>query len=313
MSLVRTDLAVPRVRAGRRVTDRGDELERLVWPYRLMVPILYLLGTYVFLKKKILGLWRTEPHTNFFLVDGVSISSRRVKEGAARWPALDACYNFIRGRGRNGFQRAIDNYWLHIRNAQAVRNRLKIATRELEEAIRVIARRREGPVRVLSLAAGTAQGVIDVVAKLRLEKIDVRATLIDQDPTALRYARRIAREAGVEKRVTAIEGKVFKFRRYIDFEPDIVEMMGLIDYLEDEEIVLLMRMIRLRLSPKGYFFTCHIHPNSEAFFLKWVVDWTMKYRSLETLRNLLARAGFAEPRLLTEPHGIHSIAVATKD
>jgi hypothetical protein len=89
-------------------------------------------------------------------------------------------------------------------------------------------------------------------------------------------------------------------------------MMGMIDYLRDTTIILLIRKIKRCLREDGYFFTCHIHPNVEAYFLRHVVNWEMSYRSCEALCTLMEKGGFSSYRLFTEPHGIHSVAAARK-
>ncbi len=292
------------------------EFEKLVWPYRLMVPALFVAGAYVQLKKAAFRfVWGREyvPHTNLWLVDGASLNSRKVKDGAARWQALDAVYNFRRGEGNTLATRIIDGYWLHIRNAQAARNRLKIVKRELQAAVRRIAATKVdgGPVRVLSLAAGSGQGVIESVAELQRAGIRCEVLLVDKDDSALAHAGALARLHSVTI-VTRKGDAVFFNRELHGFEPDIIEMCGLMDYLRDTTAVALIRKIRRYLRLDGFFLTCHIHPNAESYFLRHVVDWSMLYRTRPQLADLLVEGGFLGARLHTEPHQIHSIAVAQK-
>lgn len=286
--------------------------EHIVWPYRTILPLMNMIALYVQIKKYLLNMVGVKPETNFNLVDGISINSRRVKEGSARWPALDACYNFVAGEGKTQIERVVDNFWMHIRNAQAVRNRLKIAKQELRKAIRVLHRPGE-TVRILSLAAGTAQGVIEVMRESLDQGISVRAVLVDLDPTALRHARDLAYRAGVGESLETREGDVLFFNRVLyGFEPDIIEMMGLTDYLKDKIAVALFKKIRRHLKSGGYFLTCHVHPNGETFFLRHVVNWDMIYRKLDEFEGILVDSGFLRTRFEAEPHGIHSVAIAQK-
>ncbi len=284
--------------------------EHDTWSYFLMIPILYLIGFYVQAKKLLFSLFNAKPATNCIFVDGISVNSKRMKEGAARWPSLNTCYNFVKGEGATGLHRTIDAWWMNIRNAQAVRNRLKIAKAELRIAVEEHAAP-DKPVRVLSLAAGTAQGVIEVAAECSLLGITVEILLIDLDETALRYARDLAHRHGVK--LETITGNVLFFNRLVgDFKADVVEMMGLIDYLKDGLVIQLVRKIRLYMNTGGHFFTCHIHPNAESYFLRHVVDWDMLYRTRDALEDLITAGGFLSPSLKTEPHGIHSVVVAKK-
>lgn len=298
----------------------GLKFERVVWPYRLMLPFLFVIGWYVHTKKFLYNFFGGRgcaPKTNFWLVDWISINSRRVRDGAARWLALDAVYNFTKGEGCSWIACAIDDYWMHIRNAQAVRNRLKIVKQEIEIAILdvVKTKARNEPVRLLSLAAGSGQGVIEVVAKLHHAGIRCEVLLVDQDHSALAHARKLAWKHGISDMVATRESNAVLFYRNLrkwGFKPDIIEMCGLMDYLEDELAITVIKMIHRCLPPRGFFLTCHIHPNKESYFLWHVVNWGMLYREQQELRNLLVKGGFILPILYTEPHRIHSVAVARK-
>src|SRR3569832_2597543 len=121
------------------VRERNEnEFETLAWPYIVALPVFYLLGTYAWLKKHALWALGLKVRRNSYFVDGISINSRKMKEGATRWPSLDTCYNFSEGQGPTRLHRMIDVWWMHIRNAQAVRNRLKIAKRELRTVFVVL-------------------------------------------------------------------------------------------------------------------------------------------------------------------------------
>lgn len=282
--------------------------EHTVWRYVLALPAMAVLAWYVRIKKAAYAKAGKRPRTNVSLFDGLSINGRRTKEGAARWPALNTCYNFRKGEGRTSVARAIDAWWMNMRNAQAVRNRLALAKCELRRVIQASLKPGKA-VRILSLAAGSAQGVIEVAAECEAKGIATQIMLVDQDPSALEYARDIANRYGVE--IKAVEGNVLFFTRAIGvFQADIIEMIGLIDYLKDGLAIALIKKVRRHLEAGGYFLTCHIHPNAEAYFLKQVIDWDMLYRTRDQLQRLITAGGFAAPRLASEPHGIHTIAVA---
>lgn len=272
-----------------------------------------LVAAWVQLKKWVIGWPEKKLRTNFWLVDGMSINSRRVKDGATTWRALDTVYNFKVGEGRSALERWIDYWWLHIRNAQAPRNRLKMAKNELRNAIRSIKTGPGEPVRILSLAAGSAQGVVEVMAKIGQEGIHCQALLIDLEFDALSHAKDLARSYGIESDVAVRQGNVIGFISLLHgFKPDIIEMMGLTDYLPDNVAVKLFAKIRKQLRSGGWFFTSNVHPNPESYFLKWVVDWDMIYRTRTQLADLFIEAGFLTPKVVTEPLGIQCFAMAQK-
>ncbi|MEK7093201.1 MAG: class I SAM-dependent methyltransferase family protein [Patescibacteria group bacterium] len=292
--------------------EQIEGYETLSWPYRLALPVMNIIAVWVNFKKALYAMFRAQPKTNFYFVDGLSVSARRVKDHATSWQALDTVYNFNRGVGPNAFVRAIDWFWLHTRNAQAARNRLKMAKQALAEAIFALAMPGE-PVRILSLAAGSAQGVIEVMAEMNTRGIRVESFLVDKDPKALTFARALAREHGIDDRLHTAVGDVIYFERHTNgFKPDIIEMMGLTDYLRNALAVLVFKKIRRHLKPGGYFFTSNVHPNPEAFSLKAAMNWDMLYRTPTQLADLLIEGGFLTPRVVTEAHGIQSFVSAQK-
>lgn len=280
----------------------------------LILPLMYALAVYVGIKRVLFrSLGWGKPRTNALFFDGLSEGGRRVRAGAARFGALDAVYNFV-PRGNNGLVRLIDYTWLNIRNAQAVRNRLIIVEQELERAIREAHNKNpERAVRVLSIAAGAAQAVVEVAAKLRIENIQVRIVAADKDPSAIAYAIKMADRFGVADCFNIIIGDARHFTQYIepDSRFDVVEMAGLLDYLNPHRAVSVMKLIKSVLAPGGEFVTCHIHNNIERYFLLIVIDWWMLYRSLSQLVALAQESGFASDqiRTRTEPQDIHTVMI----
>lgn len=290
--------------------------EHIVWPYRLALPLMNAIAVYVLVKKFTLKAFGRKPRINFFLVDGSSISARQIKDNATSWRALDTIYNFKNGIGQTRCARALDRFWLRTRNAQAARNRLKMAKQALRQIMREIHKTAPRPgesIYILSLAAGSAQGVIEVIKEMRLEGITSKSILIDNDPHAIAHANALARKHGVDALVTTVLGDALHFDRFIgDTRPEIVEMMGLTDYLRSKLAVLLFKKIRKCLKDDGYFFTSNVHPNPEAFSLRIAMNCDMIYRSQAELSELLIEAGFQNPVIVKEPHGIQSFAYAQK-
>lgn len=293
------------------------EFENTVWPYRLIVPFLFGIGGYVHLKKVLCRLLFGREHTlktNVWFVDGISSNSRRVKDGARKWNALDAVYNFTDGEGSNVLIRAADDFWMRVRSAQAVRNRLLIVKREMISAISKVSKAsgRNSPVRILSIAAGSGQAVIEAVEELQKVGIVCEILFFDCDESALEHSLVLAEEHGITN-VSIYKGDAPLFDRALHgFQPDIIEMCGLMDYLRTSLAVALVKKIHRYLKQDGFFITCHIHPNSERYFLYQVVNWGMLYRTRGELYDILVDGGFLGAKLYTEPHRIHSVAVSQK-
>lgn len=243
-----------------------------------------------------------------------------IKSGATGWKALEIIYNFKIDECNDPLAR----FWVNMRNAQAVRNRFQYAKVLLQRVLeqRMLATGKgsaDRPLCLLSLAAGSAQAVLETVAYMRNERdIHVRITLIDNDASVRSKIKHRIQQLGVGDCVRFIEGSAFKFRTLMKEEssPDVVEMLGLLDYLNDKFANRLCRGIYQSLDDGGYFLTCHIHPNPEQDFLRYVINWGhnpyMHYRSKEELERIVNDAGFTRTQTYTEPHKIHTIAVGIK-
>lgn len=293
-----------------------DEFELHIWLYRLAWPLMQVIACYVHVKKVIYKFcFRTRPKQNSWFFDGISFNGKKVKDGAKGWSALDAVYNFRTGEGNNLAARVIDDFWLRMRNAQAVRNRLIIVRREIINAVLRVhnVRYDSSPVRILSIAAGSGQAVIEAMERLERMGIRCEALFIDSDTSALEHSNLLAQQRGLSDNIVTREGDAVFFSRELKgFKPDIIEMCGLTDYLHDSLAIALIKKIRRHLQPGGYYLTCHIHPNAEMYFLRQVVNWRMLYRTREQLEELLVNGGFLAMKMHTEPHQIHSVAVAQK-
>lgn len=286
--------------------------EKRRWLYVATMPISWLLTLWVMLKKGLCRLMgRPDPHINTLWFDGLGLSGRDLKEHAASWRALDIIYNHKFGQER-GLCGLVDDFWGGMMNAQAVRNRLKLVRQEVRRAILQFSNHRE--VRILSLAAGSAQGIIEVVSELKARGVQARALLLDVDQTALDYAKELARNHGVDDQIETVKASVAQVARVSrDFRPQIIEMLGLLDYIPRDKAIRLVGKIRECLEPKGIFLTCNICPNLERHFLKWVINWPMIYRTPVELAEIVSEAGFSDCRLVYEPLKIHGLAIVHKD
>lgn len=289
-----------------------ERFEKQRWQYFLVLPLMWLLTLWVMAKKtlrKCLGM--PVPSVNAFLFDRCGSFGRIVKENVASWRALDVIYNrpFEEEKGGGG---TLDRFWGSMLNCQAVRNRLKLVKREIRQAILQFSNCKE--VRLLSLAAGSAQGIIEVIAELKSQGVRVRPMLVDIDQTALDYAKHLASIHGVEDQIETVKASVANVSAIArDFHPQIIEMLGLLDYLPQRNAIALVRKIYKSLEPKGIFLTCNIKRNLEQHFVKWVINWPMIYRNPAELADVVYQAGFTDYRLVYEPLEIHGLVIARKD
>lgn len=291
---------------------KQSEFENNPLPYLFSSPFMYLLTGYVFLKKMIYkGLGLGKPKINTFFFDGLGKNSRKVKEYAASWKALDIVYNHPFPYNKD-IGTLLDEFYWNSLNCQSLRNRRKLIKDKLRDLI--IERSRGGVVvRVLSLACGSGEVIIELLAELKKSGVVVKTLLIDIDEEAVRKAKELAEKYEVSEWVEGERGDVRKMEDIAKrFSPDIIEMMGFIDYLNQEEAISITTLARSSLKEGGSFLTCNISPNIEMNFLTWVIDWPMVYRKPEQLSDVFEKAGFKEISLFYEPLKIHGIIIGKK-
>jgi SAM-dependent methyltransferase len=275
--------------------------------YVLFAPLFFIIALYVHLKKKIFP----RPKFNFYFFDGLSELCREVKENATKWRALDLTYN---NRTKNNSDLIYKFFWHSLKNARALRNRLKLIRFLLLKNMEEISKK-GSEIRLVSVAAGSAQGVIETIAKAKEKGILVKAILIDLDHTALEYSKKLAQEAEVESQLTFVNktaSAIIDIGR--DFKPNLIEVVGFLEYRPFEKAVKLVSSIYQALEKGGVFLVSQIAPNIESFFLKEVINWPMIYRKPEELAKILSLSGFSlnNCTFYQEPLKIHYIAECKK-
>lgn len=198
-----------------------------------------------------------------------------------------------------------------MENRQAVTNRLKVAIELIANSLQEHAA--EAEIRLLSIASGSAQAVVEAM-KMHPE-LNVKVLLIDFDESALREARKLVKESGLESRFSYLVDTTKALEKAGEsFKPHIIEMIGFLDYRPRQKAISLIDRIRRQLLQSGVFLTCNIHYNREKIFLDWILLWPMIYRTDVEFAELVVEGGFAPEKvqIVYEPFKIHGIAVCKK-
>lgn len=273
-------------------------------------PLMWTLAFWVALKKKILG---PRLKINTFWFDGLSPICREVKENSTSWKALDIIYNY-RPREDKSLAGQVTDFWNRIRNIKAVRNRLRLIKQQLKENIQRFSNN-EREIRLISIASGSAQGVIEVMKEFKQKGIFVNALFLDLDSTAIEYSKNLAQEAGVVEQITFVNKSTRELENVMkEFKPHIVEMTGFLEYRPKEKAINLLKKISNFLSPEGLLLTGNVSPNPEKIFSYWVGNWPMIYRTPKQLSEVIIKAGFnpQDCKIIREPLRIHNIAICRK-
>ncbi|MFA5715208.1 MAG: class I SAM-dependent methyltransferase family protein [Candidatus Paceibacterota bacterium] len=289
---------------------KSPSYEKLEWPYYLSLPFMWAITGYVMAKKKVYKLLGIPgPRINSLFFDGLGLASRKVKEYAASWRAMEIIYNhnFPKKMTIGGL---LDEFYWHGLNCQALRNRYKLVKHQLRKAISKFDNQE---IRLVSLACGSAQAVIEIVAEYKAKNVIIRAVLMDIDQDGLDVANKRAAEYGVadqiETRKINLSGTENIFK---GLKPQIVEMLGFLDYVNQEQAINFVKKIYEALDEKGILITCNINNNVEQHFIKWVINWPMVYREKEDLFDVAKKSGFNNYQIVYEPLKIHGLLVANK-
>ena len=236
-----------------------------------------------------------------------------------RWPtsyrAIETMYTYPERR-QKGETSIFEYFWFYsLNNPQALRNRLLLTTHWLKTKINEIAKEKK-TVRLLSLGCGSTRAIMTALSAFN-GRIDVKAKLLDISTRAINFSKELAKEKGVDfYQIEWYRDRLQNLEKYCDtdFQPDVVEMVGLLDYFEKEESIEILKKIYRVLAPNGWLITCNIRPNFERPFLTKGVNWPMIYRTPEELIEIVLGAGFPPENveILYEPLKIHGLAIAQK-
>ncbi len=248
----------------------------------------------------------------------------KVVEERTSHSALETLYQsgFNVSRPKDFIQSLSRKLWFGTDNAKAVRNRLKIVTTLILNSIKKQARHKER-INILSIASGSARAVLNA-ARCALDSdsnLSLNIVLLDKSEKALLYSRKLAEEYQLlqDDRVNiawlqgnATQTVIDLFKQNQKF--DIVEMVGLLDYFDNDKSISIFKEINKILNDNSMFVTANIQPNREMRFVTKFVDWKMIYRTPHDMFELLVKSGFNPENisLLNEPFNVHVIVMAEK-
>ena len=163
---------------------------------------------------------------------------------------------------------------------------------------------------ILCLGAGPGLTVIEAISQARLP---VRATLVDLNDEPFEHGMRIAKQYGVHNRVRFIKADVREIEKYLHEPPGIVEMIGLCEYLQDDQIAMIVRAVAQLMPLDASIIFNSVYPSHGVDrFLRRVFGLRMIYRSTERLCQLMQQAGFGEFQAYAEPMNVYEVCIGKK-
>lgn len=240
-----------------------------------------------------------------------------VIDNTASHTALEVLYS---GGELFSLKRIRDNFfkyvWFNINNSKAVRNRLKFVKRELKEYLRNVSMS-DREIKIISIASGSSRAIIETVRDGNyLQDTKLSITFLDKNAEAIQYSKNLSTHINhLPIKVNWIHDSVGNFlKNPTDEKYDIVEVVGLFDYFEDEKILKILVGIYKILQSGGILITSNVNHNKEEKFITKIINWPMVYRRAEELAKLANTAGFSynKMKVFYEPLKIHGIVVAEK-
>ena len=189
----------------------------------------------------------------------------------------------------------------------ALRNRKRLAAHLIARLVEQVEGR---PAHVLCLGAGPGWIVMDALAQA---SAPARATLVDLSAEALAFGRQMSAERGLADRVGFIQADICRLEEQKLDPPDVVKMIGICEYLSDEQIVAVARGAGQMMSPgKPIVLSSVSSAHGTDRFLRRVLGLRMTYRSPEDTCALVARAGFGDFEVYPEPLEVYHVIVGRR-
>jgi extracellular factor (EF) 3-hydroxypalmitic acid methyl ester biosynthesis protein len=205
--------------------------------------------------------------------------------------------------------------------SRAVRHRKDLIKRWLKGQLQ----NRSAPLRVLGIAAGPAQELLELLSETPRLPAPLEIVLFDQDKGALAYAYRrmqplTENRQGPGVRILYLHESIKRllqdrtlFDEFGTF--DLIYSAGLFDYLRVTTAVQLARDFYSRLAAGGQLLVSNMVPeNPSRWYMEHHLDWFLLYRSRAELLEMGQRAcADARLRILEEETGVNPFLEFSRD
>ncbi len=225
-------------------------------------------------------------------------------------------------RGPSLFAKALSMSFACTPAARAVRTRKDLVKSELAA---LLASRASGePIRILSIAAGPAQEVYELLEEQEEIRVPLEVVLFDQDKQALAFShgrlqRLVTNKWHGQVKVLHLHDSIKRLLRgstvfSVSGAFDAVYACGLFDYLQPHTWVSLCRTLFGATRDGGSLYVGNMVPeNPSRWFMELHLDWFLEYRERQELLALGAKAvPDAELELLEEATGVNPIVKLTR-
>ncbi len=217
--------------------------------------------------------------------------------------------------GADLFAKAVSLAFLQTKPALAVRYRKDLMKRQLKACIDERAGRKE-PVRILSIAAGPAQELFELLSEIDDLPVPIEIVLFDQDKSALAHAYSrlrpvIASRWADRAKIVFLNESIKRLLRdatlFDNFDKfDYVYSVGLFDYLQPHTATRLAKNLYGAAASGGAVYIANMVDHPGRWFMEQHLDWTLIYRPREELMAIGQKAApSAAVRIVEEETGVN--------
>jgi len=192
-----------------------------------------------------------------------------------------------------------------------LRNRKKLVVRQM---VKLIERYLDGgvdEVNVVAVGAGTGINTIEALA--HHPNKNVIAHLFDIEDEAFEEGEELKRHHEVVERVHFIKAEFQKMRDYVKTTPHILELVGILEYFNDNEVHRFLEEAREYLNPQSSIVVNSIEDaHGIRKFLYRAFNFELLYRSPSEMTKLLEQAGYGNFEIAGEPLKVYHVITAHK-
>lgn len=194
--------------------------------------------------------------------------------------------------------------------SMATRNRRKLVTAKLTEVLKTLTG--ESSIQLLGIGAGPGLHLQDAAVRAGIPPQKLRIFLIDRDSDAFEFGRQCATERGLARCVEFVQGDAREIRKNLPHvSPNVVKIVGLLEYLNDEQAVQLLSAMREVIQPNGRLLTHGLVDRYNAGpFLARTFGLSHVQRTADDVRALLKSVGFETLNVFETPMQIYPVLLA---
>jgi len=203
---------------------------------------------------------------------------------------------------------------------RALRNRLRIVKNLFKESLVTFSDK--NTIKILSLGGRSLRSIISAISEVKNENLINKITVysVDNDKEVHYLVNEVKKEFGLnDLKIEIINVDIPIFlknpSKYVNnpvFE--IIEMVGVLDYLPEKEVINYLNDIYSFLKEKGYLICSNIAPNNESKFLENRGWPQLYYRNVVDWVYILKDTFFQKAsKIIKEPLEFHNIILIEKN